>query len=156
MTVHFFFLLCFKRNLQINDDLSQACWSCSVCCHDYDSSSCPFLRLHLVFWGMFWTQVPCTQYTWDIRWKGNQNRSWIKGVEKNNAETGAEHWGVRELCWVTATTVHKCSCAFCSDRNHRMTKTYHRVAFVDLICFTGSFATVLAAHGHTSYCQAHA
>ncbi len=71
-------------------------------------------------------------------------------------KTGAEHWGVGELSWVTTTTVHKCNSAFRPDRNHRMTKTYHRVAFVDLICFTGGLAAVLTAHGHTSYCQTYA
>lgn len=32
-----------------------------------------------------------------------------------------------------------------------MTKTHHRVAFVDLICLAGSLAAVLTAHGCTSY-----
>lgn len=40
--------------------------------------------------------------------------------------------------------------------NCGMTKTYHRVAFVDLTCFTGGLATVVAAHGRISYCQAYA
>lgn len=52
---------------------------------------------------------------------------------------------------MATTAVHKYTSVFCSDRNHRMTKTYHRDAFVDLMCFTGSRAAVLTAHGHTRY-----